>query len=158
MNYDKVGILIKFIENVIKTDRNNILKEIDLSTAQGDVLTYLLFHQEYEINQKDIEKEFRIKNPTVTGILKRLELKSLIKREVSARDSRSKKIIVTDKSKQLQKEISDMGELIENKLTNGFSQQEREELLILLQRVLKNLKNDDARSGEINWRSNRGKK
>jgi DNA-binding MarR family transcriptional regulator len=140
MKYDKLGILIKFIENAIRTDRNRILKEINLTATQMDVLTYLLFHQDSEINQKYIDYEFQIKNPTVTGILKRLESKGLITREINAANARSKQLAVTDKAKLLQHKVKKMGSLIENKIANGLSPQEQEELLALLQRVLKNLK------------------
>ncbi|MDR1901567.1 MAG: MarR family transcriptional regulator, partial [Treponema sp.] len=103
-----------------------------------DILGFLLFNQDRTINQRDIENEFNIKNPTVTGILDRLEKNGFINREISRKDSRHKVIRVTKKSKKLSAELVEKGEDIEDRLTQGFSPEEKHQLLALLQRVLQN--------------------
>lgn len=103
---------------------------------------YLLFNQNREINQKDIGHEFKIKNPTVTGILKRLEIKGLVRRVPSQHDGRFKQITVTDRSRKMEKEISEKGELIEKRLVNGLLPEEQRQLLMLLQKILGNLYDD----------------
>jgi DNA-binding MarR family transcriptional regulator len=134
----KLGILIKFIHNAIERDCNSMLKEMNLTTAQLDVLMYLLMNQEKEVNQIDIEKEFKVKNPTVTGILKRLENKGLIVRTVGEKDARRKKIMVTDKSRVMKIKVLEKGEMIENRLLAGFSDKDKEELRGFLERMLHN--------------------
>ncbi|MFA9379679.1 MAG: MarR family winged helix-turn-helix transcriptional regulator, partial [Acetanaerobacterium sp.] len=135
----KLGILLKFIHNAIETDCNSMLKEMNLTSTQIDVLMYLLMNQDHEVNQKDVENEFKIKNPTVTGILKRLESKGLVQRAICQDDGRYKQIIVTDKSREMEKKIHQKVQLIDEKLADGFSLEEQEQLGILLERVLKNL-------------------
>jgi DNA-binding MarR family transcriptional regulator len=136
----KLAVTIKFIDNAIKNARNDDLKGVDLTAAQMDVLMHLLFHQGHEINQKDIEKEFRIKNPTATGILKRLEGKGLIMRTVNPKDERSKQIAVTEKARQLHIKVYEKIDIIEKTLLKGFSPKEQNDLRMLLQRALENLK------------------
>ncbi|MDR1950136.1 MAG: hypothetical protein LBQ38_12155, partial [Spirochaetaceae bacterium] len=63
MEYNKLAVLIKFIEHSIKTSRNNLLKGVDITPSQMDILGFLLFNQDRTINQRDIENEFNIKNP-----------------------------------------------------------------------------------------------
>ncbi len=134
----KLGILIKFIHNAIERDCNSMLKEMNLTITQRDVLMYLLLHQNGEVNQIDIEKEFKIKNPTVTGILKRMEKKGLIRRLAGERDARRKKIIVTDKSRVMKIKILEKGEAIESRLTEGLSKEEQDILRGFLERIFKN--------------------
>ena len=136
----KLGILIKFIHNAIERDCNSMLKEMNLTTTQLDVLMYLLMNQEGEVNQIDIEREFKVKNPTVTGILKRLENKGMILRTVGEKDARRKKIMVTDKSRVMKMRVLEKGEMIESRLMQGFSDQEKEELRGFLERMLHNFK------------------
>ena len=57
------------------------------------------------MNQKDIEKELDISNPTVTGILNRLEVKGLITRVPCRHDARAKNIEVTEKALELDKQL-----------------------------------------------------
>ena len=52
---------------------NEGLKKYDLTKSQRDVLGYLHFTDKDPVIQKDIEEHFHISNPTVTGILNRLE-------------------------------------------------------------------------------------
>ncbi|MDR1903835.1 MAG: MarR family transcriptional regulator [Treponema sp.] len=149
MEYNKLAVLIKFIEHSIKTSRNNLLKGVDITPSQMDILGFLLFNQDRTINQRDIENEFNIKNPTVTGILDRLEKNGFINREVSREDNRHNIIMVTDKSKKLSAELLEKGEDIEDWLTQGFLPEEKQQLLALLQRVLQNV--HDRTKGTTVW-------
>ncbi len=137
-NEPRLGLLIKFIHHAIKKDCDSMLREIDLTFSQFDVLMYLLNNQDKAHNQRDIEKEFMIKNPTVTGILNRLEAKGFIRRAASQDDARYKKIILTEKSRQIEKKVHKNGDRIEERLTQGISPGEKEQLGRLLKIMLKN--------------------
>jgi putative MATE family efflux protein len=141
VEYNKLAVLIKFIERSIRTSRNNLLKGVDITPSQMDILGFLLFNQDRTINQRDIENEFNVKNPTVTGILDRLEKNGFINREISPKDSRYNIIRVTGKSKKLSSKLFEKGEDIEDWLTQGFLPEEKQQLLALLQRVLQNVRN-----------------
>jgi DNA-binding MarR family transcriptional regulator len=135
----KPGILIKFIDNAVKKNCNSMLKEMNLTSTQLDVLMYLLSSQDREVNQTDIEREFKIKNPTVTGILNRLEAKGFVRRAVSSSDARVKRILVTGKSREIEKKVHQKGALIEDGLLRGFTKEEQEQLSAFLKRVLDNV-------------------
>ena len=58
---------------------------------------YLHFTDKNPVIQKDIEEHFHISNPTVTGILNRLEQKGFIERKQSLKDKRVRTIVLTKK-------------------------------------------------------------
>jgi DNA-binding MarR family transcriptional regulator len=99
----------------------------------------LLFSREHEINQRDIENEFSIKNPTVTGILDRLAKKGFIYRDISLKNNRYKAIRPTEKSMKLAADLHKSGEFFESKLIEGFSPEEKQQLLTFLRRILRNI-------------------
>ena len=72
-------------------ERNRKLKELSLTSSQADVLFYLINNYKNKINQKDIEKTFDLSNPTVHGIVKRLEMKDFIKKTPDSEDARIEK-------------------------------------------------------------------
>jgi DNA-binding MarR family transcriptional regulator len=140
MEYNKLGILFKFIENSIEKSRNNLLQRT--TAAQADILTFLLFNQDRELNQRDIEQEFQIKHPTVTGLLDRLENKGFVRRTVPQGDGRCRQITLTKKYLKNARKILEKAESLEQRLTRGFSAEEQAQLQSLLQRVLKNVKDE----------------
>ena len=73
-----IGLLLKQINNVYEKDFNNRLRTLGITASQCAVLDYLLTSRKEEVNQRDIEKALCLKNPTVTGLLKRLDEKGFI--------------------------------------------------------------------------------
>lgn len=66
-----------------------------------DVLLYLKRHEEDKLTQRDLETGLTLKNPTVTGLLNRLEEKGFITREQNLNDKRSKFIKMTEKTQRV---------------------------------------------------------
>lgn len=139
---DEIGILIKFIDNKIKKDINKNLNRFNLTEIQEKVLWIIFRFNDHGKNvfQKDIEKELGLSNPTVTGIVKRLEDKKMIKRVPSFQDARYKCLTLTDKGMDIIHECMDFGiNYIEKKLTKNLEAEELNTLRILLNKVLDNM-------------------
>ena len=68
-----VGFMFKQINTIYEKEFNNRLRKLGITSSQCAVLDYLFNASIEEVTQKDIEKALNLKNPTVTGILKRLE-------------------------------------------------------------------------------------
>ena len=83
-----IGFMFKQINNVYEKDFNNRLKTLGITASQCAVLDYLFHTREEEVNQKDIEKALSLQNPTVTGLLKRLDEKGYILSVPSNKDKR----------------------------------------------------------------------
>ena len=80
---DEIGFILVLIKKKMDKHMNEGLKKYDLTKSQRDVLGYLHFTDKEVVIQKDIEEHFHISNPTVTGILNRLEQKGFIERKLN---------------------------------------------------------------------------
>ena len=90
-------------------------------------------------DQKDIEKALSLKNPTVTGILKRLDEKGFILAVPSNQDKRCKNIYPTEKAYDIQKKMDNYRKKIDRRLMIGMSKKEIAALEKMLDRVLYNI-------------------
>ena len=136
------GFYLKRIHLEIDQRMNEKLKDLNLTKSQLDILLYLLRHQDENISQRDIEKKFSISNPTVTGILNRLEAKGYIERHISKEDARSKLVKITPSVLLLDGELRANLDMIESLIVKGLSDRQKDEFLNCLKVVLRNLEDD----------------
>ena len=134
----RIGILIKCLDKKIVHQLNKALEAYDLTLIQHEVLAYLYRNQdEQDVYQKDIEEFLESSNPTITGIVKRLEAKGLIQREPSLHDARFKKLTLTEKGKHIFEETIEVGpKKLEQRLTKNLGVEEVEKLIDLLERAI----------------------
>ena len=103
------------------------------------IIEYILEHEGEEIYQKDLEKIFDIRRATVSGVLQTMEKNNLIQRITDTNDTRTKKIILNEKAKQiLQKSKEKMNELSKN-ITEGISPKELENFINTIKKMKENL-------------------
>ena len=113
--------------------RNKKAESFGLTSVQIDVIVFLLKHRECdEINQLDIQNHLMLSNPTVTGILRRLETRGFISRGKSTRDARYNCLNLTDKAIALAEVLESNALMAEKQLLKGMSRQQREEFTRLL--------------------------
>ena len=134
-----LGFMFKQINNVYEKDFNNRLRKLVITASQCAVLDYLFNSSKEEVNQKDIEKALCLKNPTVTGILKRLDEKGFILIVPSNKDKRCKNIYPTEKAYDIQRRMEADRKKIDKNLTLGMNRKEKEALEKMLERVLYNI-------------------
>ena len=134
-------MLLKCLDKKIVSEFNKELEQFEITLMQSEILRYIHYYEEkQDVFQKQIEEFFNSTNPTITGILKRLESKELIKRETSLTDARYKKLTLTKKGRVLLDKLRELGlKKIEHKLTKRLSSEERDELERLLLLVLEGL-------------------
>lgn len=135
-----LSILLKMIDNEISGRFNRELERMELTASQMNVLMYLQGMEGEEVNHRDIERVFQLTNPTVTGILKRLEVKGFICRTSSRQDGRCKQILLTEKSRILKGDILRYSQELERKLVEGLGREEQKNLRQSLETVLENAK------------------
>lgn len=138
MNEVRIGFLIKQVYYMNQARLNAMFAEFDLTASQTFTLIYLFRARENGrvINQRVIEKDMDISNPTVTGILNRLEHKGLIERRVSAADARIKNIAVTEKALELDKILKRKFIENEEQLVSRLSEEEVNALAVMLEKIL----------------------
>lgn len=135
-----LGFVFKQIHIAFEAHCNKNLQKYNLTQAQMDILVYLQHHKDSTITQRNLEIGLGLKNPTVTGLLNRLEEKELINRKKHPNDKRSKIITMTEKSKIIMEEAYINMKEMYSSIVEGFSESEKEELFRLLYKVLDNLK------------------
>ena len=118
---------------------NSVVARYDLTTAQADMLILLFHNKGTPMCQKDIEERLGLKNPTVTGTLKRLEAKGFIKRVPLESDHRFNQITPTPRAWELDSELLKTIRTNDERMLNGFSDEERAQLDDYLNRIIENL-------------------
>mgnify|MGYP000557939993 FL=1 len=134
-----VGFLFKQINTVYEKDINNQLKGIGITSSQCEVLDYLFHCDKEEVNQRDIEKALNLKNPTVTGLLQRLDEKGYVLIGPNAKDKRKKNVYLTEKAYDIQRRMEADRRRIDKNLTLGMTRREVQALQKMLNRVLYNV-------------------
>ena len=134
-----IGFLVKQINNIYEKDFNRMLKSIGITSSQCAVLDYLFHSSKEEITQRDIERHLSLKNPTVTGLLKRLDEKGFILSVPSTTDKRCKNIYLTEKAYDIQKKKEASRKKSDRQLTMGMTQKEVQALKKALEKVLYNI-------------------
>lgn len=139
-----IGFELKFTNNEIRRNLDQRFAENgleDLSGMQGPVIGYIFMNgAERDVFQKDIEKWFNIRRSTATVMLQAMEQKGLIEREPVPDDGRLKKIILTEKAKELHYRVKEQIEQFHKELEEGITPAEKEEFLRILDRIRENLK------------------
>lgn len=138
MTNDRVAILIKKVALVIEKLSNPILAPYELTHSQYKILKFLCQNQNQPIRQTDIEKLFSMTNPTVTGILQNLEKKGLVVRIQNPDDKRSKLLMLTERAAPMKDELKLIGESLERQVTENLTEEEKGQLIALLNKILKN--------------------
>ena len=100
-----IGFVVKQINNLYEKDLNEKLKKLGVTSSQCAVLNYLFHTNKDEVNQRDVERALSLKNPTVTGILKRLDEKGFVLCVPNAKDKRRKNIYLTEKAYDIQRRM-----------------------------------------------------
>lgn len=138
---EHVGLLVKFVNGKIINKINKNLQQFNLTGVQHEIICYIDRNErERDVFQKDIEKCLKLTNPTVTGIVKRLEEKEMIVRCPSSNDARYKCLHVTEKGREvICKSFQFGGNHIEKQLVKGMTDEEVKILKDLLYRSLKNM-------------------
>lgn len=138
MTEKRIGYLVRQVTLLNQMRLNAMFSEFDLTGSQVFTLIYLFQAHEkgLAVNQKDIEQEMDISNPTVSGILNRLENKGLIRRVICKHDARARNIVVTEKALVLDKILKEKFQENEALLVASLNDEETEQLGIYLEKIL----------------------
>ncbi len=138
-----IGFKIKCISNMIRRNLNDRFSAPEfegLTGVQNAMMGFIMDNAaKRDVFQKDIEKEFNIRRSTATVMLQGLEQKGYIRRIPVEHDARLKKIELTPKAEKLQQRVRHEIDLFHAEIEKDFTDEEREQLLYLLDKIKKNL-------------------
>ncbi len=139
MATERVSMLLKKTSLIVEKRTNAVLAPYELTNAQFRILMLLYHKRDKNIRQIDIENVFAMTNPTVTGILNNLEKKGLVERLDNPEDKRSKLISLTKQAIAFIPVLHALGDTIEEQITSGLTDAEKETLSVLLQKIVKHV-------------------
>ena len=96
----------KYVTQLANSQRrfiDSLAVDKEYSGAQGKIIHYLFTHEDTVVYQKDIEKDFGLRAPTATELLKTLMKKELIQKVPSEKDARLKEIVLTGHAEKYKK-------------------------------------------------------
>ena len=89
--------------------------------------------------QKEIAEDIGVSPPVLVGILRNLEERGYIESRRKADNRRAISVFATDKGSDIVAVLSDKASEVSAKALSGFSEDETEEFLSLLNRIMENL-------------------
>ena len=120
------------------------LAKMELTAAQGPILGFLS-RRKTPPCARDIEEEFHLSHPTVSGLLARLEKKGFIEFLPDETDRRCKRIILLEKGRQCNDRIRQTIRDSETKMLQGFTPEETAQFEALLHRAITNMGGNPCR-------------
>ena len=137
MSY-RYGHLIRVLHWCTHQSVSHALEEMELTAAQGHIMGYLARAKQPPC-PKDIEAEFQLSHPTVSGLLSRLEQKDFIELRPDPEDRRCKRIYVLPKGRECQDTMYNTILANEQRLVEGFTPEEQELFGALLRKAIANM-------------------
>ena len=136
----ETGKMINRISNRLRRRSMAVQESVGISGSQGNILDYILVESmKRKVYQKDIEREFGLRPPTASEVLKSLEKQELICRIPDEEDGRWKRIVFTKKAEKIHDALRREIEESEALLLQGISSEEQETFLGIAGKMLENL-------------------
>ena len=138
-----LGFRLRTLNNEINRylDRRAREQGLDDATLSNMwVLRVLYENRRHDVFQKDLEVECGLARSTVTGIVKLMESKGLLRRESVPEDLRLKKLTLTEEGIAAHKTMVHISAELERTLTKGVTVDERAAFAAMLRRMQRNLR------------------
>lgn len=136
-----IGFKVRQLSNVLRKHGEQCgrrLEKQNISMMQSWVIRFLADHREQDIYQKDLERELNIGKSTLTEMLHVMEKNELVQRISSKKDARCKKLVLTDKSEAIHKEVLDDIEAWEQQLRQGISKEQLQQFFETINQMIHN--------------------
>ena len=122
---------------------HRIKKKIDSVTgANAWIIGYISdkTKNNEDVFQKDLEKNFEITRSTASKVVNLMVEKGMVERQSVPWDARLKKLVLTDKGREINELMLEDFSVVEETLSKGFSEQELEQFFDYIHRMQQNMK------------------
>ena len=140
------GHLIRILHWCTDQAMTDALNKVDLTAAQGRLMAFLARRGERPTYAKDVEAEFHLSHPTVSGLLSRLEQKDFLELKTDPKDRRSKRILISEKGLACHERMHAVILENESRIVRGFSEEEKAQFAQFLQRAIDNVCPENGQS------------
>ncbi len=140
---NSVGFRVRTLSVAIKRafEASKSRSGFECTGTHGWVIGYLYDNRDRDIFQRDIEKQFSVRRPTMTEILKLMEKNGLVVREKSESDARLKRIKLTEKALLIHEKHEKHIQSFERALLNGITEEEKAVWLSVSEKIANNAAN-----------------
>ncbi|MCD8377814.1 MAG: MarR family transcriptional regulator, partial [Candidatus Gastranaerophilales bacterium] len=145
MQYEETSCsyFIRNIAHLMSNMQDRCLAGYGLSNQQARILIFLSKHNakgQKSVKRRDLEKFLNLKGSSVTSLLQGLERNGFIERADSEYDRRRKILTLTDKSKEILRQMDIVFKATDNQLQEGMSEEEKMTFRLLLGLAHNNIK------------------
>lgn len=130
---------LKILNRMMDDHCNKDMEDIGLTGRQFDVIQYLAMREQDRVKQVMIEKDFKLTNPTVSGILNRMEKNGFIRRIPDEEDKRCNYIELTPKALETRSLARSRGRAMERQFFSGISEEEGRFFYSILKKLCDNI-------------------
>ena len=123
--------------NLVNNIRDKDLRRYDLTAAQSEAILYYADHSGNSI--KALAQHLNISHQAARKLVEKLKEKQFLAMQVSDEDRRYVNVSLTKAGEALSRELKNRGFSVGSSMLQGFSDEEKETLLDLLERIRKNL-------------------
>lgn len=140
----RIGFQIKTLSRMIRKaidDTPTFRQNENLTGIQGWVLRFLYDKEKSgeDVFQRDVERTFQIRRSTATELLNTMEQNGYVRRTSVEHDARLKKLSLTERGRSLQEEVFSAIDGVEQSLIKGITEEEKDTLIRLLEKLKENL-------------------
>ena len=137
----RVLVLMGMLFNMGRAQFDRAMREVGLTHSQVMVIAYLYKNRDSgrELTSHELEQVFHVSNPTMSGILKRLEKKGKIKRIPGKTDKRSKQLLLETSTDSFFRQMENQAKTARTALFHGISEEELIETETILKKLLHNM-------------------
>lgn len=133
------GLLFKHIHDALYKQSNNRLRSKKLTLTQMGLLMSLERLPDRSATMKTLEKLLQVAQPTVVGVVARLQQKQFVQTEECPGDHRAKLVRLTESGRRTCREAAAFMEQDQDWLLQGFTEQEKKQLYAFLKRIENNV-------------------
>lgn len=138
------GLLIKNIDHSLARKANDSLSDDDITFSQLRFMAYINETPKKMASMKEMEQFYNVTQPTVAGIIKRLERKGLVVMCQDPNDRRAKCVYLTDTGYEILERQEKFRQGIQKILLSPLTPQEQDVFMDLLRRVWENIRDEES--------------
>lgn len=111
--------------------------------TQMQILGYIIDNKYREVYQRDLEEKLNLRRATISDVLQRMEKNGLIVRKIDSTDTRTKKIILTEKSREFFLTANNRMSELEKVAVKDISADELEIFSNVINKMIKNMNKEE---------------
>ena len=139
---DSLGYQINLLARLLARALN--AKTEPLGVVPGQFAQLLALFEEEGLTQSELCAVVKIEQPTMARTLQRMERAALVRREADPVDGRKTRVLLTERSRELQRPLVAAATEVNQIATRGLGDREVETLMALVRRLVQNMEMDAA--------------